>query len=344
MARGRIKLRGAMAAWALGMLLAAAQFAWAEGRQSQPSPSRPNDFTPAALQQASALIEKYVRPIGEPAPTPAQERAIESAIKLLKSGQAAKERYAIERFLEIGPAALRDLGELAASARREQATGDTAAGTAYPAMMAASIIRRIEAAQHQPILEELLSLSDEANAVLLSKLRQTAAAVMDAEERLVAATTALNKASANTALDAAAVAGERKALAEAQAAEKQILARQDMLMKLKRLMAPKPSAQSLAPTEKPPRPATPPADVMRIQPISGQKAQAERGSPTTPAQSAAPTEQVAQSTTPPANVMGIQPISPPTYDSNPTLGGWTPTPAGVWQPVPGGYAPVIVFH
>jgi hypothetical protein len=347
MARARIKLRGATAAWALGTVLVAAQFARAEGPQSQPSPPRPNDFTPAALQQAGALIEKYVRPIGEPAPTLAQKRAIESAIILLKSGQGAKEKYAIERFLEIGPAALRDLGELAASARREQPTGDTAAGASYSAIMAAIIIQRIEAAQRQPILEELLPLSDEANAVLLSKLRQTAAAAMNAEERLVVATAALNKASANTALDAPAVAGERKALAEAQAAEKQILARQDMLIKLKRLIAPKPfpaSPAPTAPTQPPPQPATLPADVMGIQTISGQNAQAERGTPTAPAPSAAPTEQVTQSTTPPANVMGIQPISPPAYDTNPTLGGWTSTPAGVWQPVPGGYGPVIILH
>ena len=106
--------------------------------------------------------------------------------------------------------------------------------------MAAIIIRRIEAAQRQPILQELLSLGDDARAVLSLKLDENEAAAKAAKSRVEAATAALIKASANTTVDAPAVAGERKALAEAQAAEKQVQARRDMLTELRRLLAPKP--------------------------------------------------------------------------------------------------------
>ena len=61
------------------------------------------DLAPAALRQAAALIEKYVQPVAEQEPTPQQKRAIESAMKLLKSEQAMKGQSAIERFIADRP-------------------------------------------------------------------------------------------------------------------------------------------------------------------------------------------------------------------------------------------------
>ena len=223
---------------------------------------------PAELQQAAALIEKYVQPIPEPEPTPRQLRAIESAMKLLKSEQAMKGQIAIERFVEIGPAALGELRRLASTAPPENSTGENPTADAYPATMAAIIIRRIDTAQRRPILQELISLGDSAHAVLSLKLDENEAAAMAAESRIEASTAALIKASANTTLDAPAVAGERNALAEAQAAEKQVQARHGMLMELRRLMAAKPPEQPPASPEEQPQQATPPANVLGIRPIS----------------------------------------------------------------------------
>jgi hypothetical protein len=208
-----------------------------------------------------------MQPVAEQEPTPEQKRAIESAMKLLKSQQAMKGQGAIERFVKIGPAALGDLRRLAA-ASAENSAGENPTADAYPATMAAIIIRRIETAQRQPILQDLLSLPDEAHAVLTLKLEENAAAATAAAAHIEAATAALIKAAAGAALDAPAAAGERKALAEAQAAEKQVQARHHMLMELKRLTASKPPAQPpVSPAERP-QPPIPPANVLHIQPIS----------------------------------------------------------------------------
>jgi hypothetical protein len=268
MAGAFIKISGAMAACALGLALLAAPQVRAEEPAAQPTPLNRTDLAPAALDQADALIEKYVQPVAEREPTPKQRRAIDSAMKLLKSEQAMKGQSAIERFVGIGPAALGELRRLAAAAPPENATGETPNADAYPATMAAIIIRRIETAQRQPILQELISLDEAAPAVLSLKLDENEAAATAAEERIEAATAALTKALANTPVDAPAVAGEREALTEAQAAEKQVRARHDLLMELKRLLAPKPPAQPPASPEEQPQPATPPANVLDIQPIS----------------------------------------------------------------------------
>jgi hypothetical protein len=281
MAGAFIKISGAMAACALGLALIAAPQARAEKPAAQPAQLNRTDLAPAALQQADALIEKCVRPVAEQEPTPKQRRAIDSAMKLLKSEQAMKGRSAIERFVGIGPAALGELRRLAATAPPENATGETPNADAYPATMAAIIIRRIETAQRQPIIQELISLGEAAPAVLPLKLDENAAAATAAESRIEAATAALTKALANTPVDAPAVAGERKALAEAQAAEKQVRARHDILMELKRLLAPKPPAQPSASPEEQPQPATPPANVLDIQPISPPTGTSNYGQPDT---------------------------------------------------------------
>ena len=150
--------------------------------------------------------------------------------------------------------------------------------------MAPIIIRRIEAAQRQPILDELLSLGDDARAVLALKLNENEAQATAAEARIEAATAALIKASANTTLDAPAAARERKALAEAQAAEKQVEARRDLLIELRRLMAPKPPAPRSRPLrrQEQPQPATPPANVLQIQPISPPTGSPPLGQPPPP--------------------------------------------------------------
>ncbi len=137
------------------MALIAPQTAHGEAQETQSPQLNRTDLTPAALQEASALIEKYLQPIAEPAPTVRQKRAIESAIDLLKSEQAMKGQTAIERFVQIGPAALGDLRRLAASAPPENSTGMSPTADVYTTTMAAIIIRRIETAQRQPIVQEL---------------------------------------------------------------------------------------------------------------------------------------------------------------------------------------------
>ena len=62
--------------------------------------------------------------------------------------------------------------------------------------MATIIIRRIETAQRQPILDELLSLGDNARAVLSLKLDKNEAAAKKVQARIDAATAALIKAAA----------------------------------------------------------------------------------------------------------------------------------------------------
>jgi len=110
-----IRISGTIATWALGIALIAAQLARAEGPEVQPPRLIRTDLTPAALRQADALIEEYVQPIAEPEPTAQQKRAIDSALRLLRSAQAMKGQIAIERFIEIGPAALGELHRLAAA-------------------------------------------------------------------------------------------------------------------------------------------------------------------------------------------------------------------------------------
>ena len=127
------------------------------------------DLAPATLRQAAALIEKFAQPVAEQEPTPQQNRAIESAMKLLKSEQAMNGQSAIKRFIAIGPPALRELRRLAATAPAENATGEELTADAYAATMAPIIIRRIEAAQRSRS-DELLSLGDNARAVLALKL------------------------------------------------------------------------------------------------------------------------------------------------------------------------------
>jgi hypothetical protein len=263
-----IKIGGATAACALGLALIVPQFACAETAAAQPSGLNRTDLRPAALRQASALIEQYVQPIAELQPTSQQKRAIESAMKLLESDRTMKQQYAIEQLVKIGPAALGDLRGLAASAPPEHATAETPAGDAYPATIAGIVIRRIEAAQRQPIIEQLISLGDEARVVLSQKLEENRAAVTKAKADVEAATAALVKASANTTLDASATAGERRALSEAQAAQKQAEARQGLLLEISRLTAAKPPVEPPARPQEPSQPPTPPADVLAIEPIS----------------------------------------------------------------------------
>ncbi len=220
----------AIAASAVGLTLIVVPFAGGQAPETQAPQLNRTDLAPATLRQAAALIEKFVQPVAEQEPTPQQNRAIESAMKLLKSEQAMKGQSAIERFIAIGPPALRELRRLAATAPAENATGEELTADAYAATMAPIIIRRIEAAQRQPILDELLSLGDDARAVLALKLNENEAQATAAEVRIEAATAALVKASTNTTVDAPAAARERKALAEAQAAEKQVEARRDLLI------------------------------------------------------------------------------------------------------------------
>jgi hypothetical protein len=254
------KISGATAACTLGLGLIGALHARAEAPEAQPPDLKPTDVAPAARQQADWLIEKYAQPDAEQQPTLEQKQAIETAVKLLKSERGMKEHSAIERFVEIGPAALGELRRLAA-APAQNSTGGNPTAT-----LAAIIIRRIETAQRQPILEQLLSLGDSARAVLSLKLYENEAAADAAESNIEAATAALVKASANTTLDSPAAATERKALAEAQAEEEQVQARHDLLLELSRLLNPKPPAPPVAPPEEPP--PTPPADVLDIQPMS----------------------------------------------------------------------------
>jgi hypothetical protein len=263
-----IKIGGATAACALGLALIVPQFACAETAAAQPSELNRTDLRPGALQQASALIEQYMQPIAELEPTSQQKRAIESAIKLLESDRAMKQQYAIEQLVKIGPAALGDLRRLAASVPPEHATGETPAGAAYPATIAGIVIRRIEAAQRQPIIEQLISLGDEAHVVISQKLEESRAVVTKAKANVEAATASLVKASANTTLDAPAIAGERRALSEAQAAQEQAEARQGLLLEVSRLTAAKPPVEPSAPPQEPRQPPTPPADILGIEPIS----------------------------------------------------------------------------
>ena len=257
------KISGAMAAWVVGITLIAAQLAGAEASETQPQLNR-TDLAPAALRHAAELIEKYVQPVAEQEPTPEQKRAIESAMQLLKSEQAMKGQSAIARFIAIGPAALGELRRLAATAPAENLTGEELTADTYAATMAPIIIRRVEAAQRQPLLDELLSLGDDARAVLALKLNENEAQATEAEARIETTTEALIKASANATLDAPAAARERKALAEAQATEKQVEARRLLLIELRGLLALKPPApaQPPAPSAAQPQPATPPADVL----------------------------------------------------------------------------------
>ncbi len=266
MAGALVRISGIVAAWTFGISLAAAQQAVAPA--AQPPDLRRSDLAPAALQQSDALIEKYVQPVAEPQPTPPQKQSIESAMKLLKSEEALKGQSAIARFLQIGPAAIGDLRRLAATAPAGNPAGGNSSADAYAATMATIIINRIVAAQRQPILQELISLGDEAQTVLALKLSENEDAATAADSRVQAATEALIKASAGATLDAPAVAGERQALAEAQAAQTQVQARRGMLMELKRLTAPRPppAQPQVTPEEQPP-PAIPPANVLDIQPI-----------------------------------------------------------------------------
>ncbi|MGO8704706.1 MAG: hypothetical protein ACLQVA_12890 [Candidatus Brocadiia bacterium] len=257
-------MSGTIAAWALGMALIAARLAGAEAPAAQPQ----SGLTPAALLRADALIETYVQPIAAPAPTAEQKQAIETALRLLKSEQAMKGQSAIERFVAIGPAALGELRRLAAVAPAESSTGAGLTPDQYAATMAPIIIRRIETAQRQPLLDELFSLGDDARAVLSAKLNDNEDELTEAAERVEAATAALVKAAANTTVDAPALAGERRTLAEAQAAEQQVQARHDLLAELRRLLTPKPPPQPPAPPEEQQPPPIPPADVLDIQPIS----------------------------------------------------------------------------
>jgi hypothetical protein len=188
-------------------------------------------------------------------------------MRLLKSEQATKGQSAIERFLQVGPAALADLRHLAATAPAENSGAGSSTADAYAATMAGIIIRRIETAQRQPIVQELLSFDEAARAVLSLKLDEVEAAATALESSTEAATAALIKASANTTIDAPAVAAEREALAEAQAAEKQVRARRELLVELRRRLAPKPPVQLAASPEQP-QAAAPPANVLDIQPIS----------------------------------------------------------------------------
>ncbi len=263
-----MKISGAIAAGALGMALIAAPLVGGQAAESQPQPMNRTELTPPALERADALIETYVQPVAAQPPTPEQQQAIETAMLLLKSEQAMKGQSAIEQFVQIGPAALGELRRLAAGAPAESSTGAGLTADAYAATMAPIIIRRIEAAQRQPLLDELLSLGDGARTALSVKLNENEDELAEAAERIEAATAALAKGAANTTVDAPALAGERKALAEAQAAEKQVLARRDLLMDLQRLMAPRPAAQPPAPPEEQQPQAIPPADVLDIQPIS----------------------------------------------------------------------------
>jgi hypothetical protein len=261
-------ISGTMTALVLGLALFGAQRAQAATPEAQPVQLKGADLSPAALQQAEALIEEYVQPIPELAPTPVQQRAIDAAMKLLKSEQATKGQSAIQRFLQVGQAALGELRRLAATAPTEDTTGDASTADAYPATMATIIIRRIETAERQPILDELISLGDNARAVLSLKLDKNEAAAKKVQARIDAATAALIRAATNVTLDSPAVATERDTLAVAQAAQKRVRARHEMLVELRRLLAPKPPVQVAASPQEEPAPATPPASVFDIQPIS----------------------------------------------------------------------------
>jgi hypothetical protein len=114
----------------------------------------------------------------------------------------------------------------------------------------------------------LTSIGDDATAVFSLKLAENEEAMTAADARVDAATAALIKASANTTLDAPPLAGERKALANAQVTLKQLQTRHDMLVELKRQMAPKPPAPPPAAPEEQPQPSASQANILNIQPIS----------------------------------------------------------------------------
>ena len=70
-----MKFSGTIAAWALGMaLIAGRSLPRAELRKRNRQQLNRTDLAPAALQQADALIEKYVQPVAEPEPTPQQKQ------------------------------------------------------------------------------------------------------------------------------------------------------------------------------------------------------------------------------------------------------------------------------
>ena len=260
------KISGIMSACALGVALTAAPHAPAEAPGAQPPDLSQTNPAMATLQQADWLIEKYVQPVIEQQPTPEETQAIQTAVKLLESGQGTKEQSAIEQFVEIGPPALGELRRLAA------APPDNSVGGNPTAMLAAITIRRIEALARRLLLEQLLCLGDSARAVLYEKLSENSAAADAAGSEVEAATAALVKASANATLDSPAVAQQRKALAEAQTREKEVRARRALLLELNLLLNSRPpapptppQAQAQAPEEQPP---TPSADVLNIQPIS----------------------------------------------------------------------------
>ena len=263
-------------------LLATFAFHSLTARAEAPNPppqSNATDLTPKALQDASALIEQYVQPVAEPEPTPQEKLAIQSAISLLESQEALKGQHAIESFLNIGPAALGDLRRLAASAPPETAPGETPTGDAYPATMAAIIIRRIESAQRGPILQQLIPLGDAARVALSRKLKECESAVADAETRVEAATGALVQAEAGSGTDAPAIAGQRQALSEAQAVQKQVLTRHERLIEVRRLMAQKPPAPAPVQTAQAPAANAPQVQSNGAGSSSPQPAQTPASSP-----------------------------------------------------------------
>jgi hypothetical protein len=203
------------------------------------------DLAPAALQQADALIEKYAQPVAAQEPMAEQKFDIDSAIQLLKSDQAPKWQGAMDRLIEIGPAALGELRRLAAAAPPENAIGGNSTADACAATMAAVTIRRIEAAQRQPISQELISLGDATRAVLSLKLAENTAVLL--------------KASPNSTIDSPAAARERAGPAAARAAEKQGLARHDRLVEIRQLLSQAPPVQPPTSPEDQPQLATSPA-------------------------------------------------------------------------------------
>jgi hypothetical protein len=293
MAGAVINISGILAAWAVGMTLVAAQPAGAQASETPPSQLNRTDLAAEALRQADALIEKYVQPVAEQEPTPEQKRDIESAMKLLTPQEATKGQGAIKQFVKIGPPALGELRRLVSAASAENSTGENPAADAYPATMAAIIIRRIETAQRQPILLELLAHAEEAHAVLTSKLKENQVAAAAAAARVKAAKAALTKATAGATPDSPAAAEERKALAAAQAAAKQLQDRNHMLMELNRLIPLKPPPPPPVPPVQPPNRPIPPANVLGVPPISPPT------SPTPPSPAPPPPTNVPPPYTPP---------------------------------------------
>lgn len=210
MAGAFVKISGAMAACALGIALIAGRHVRADAPDAQSpdvSQARPAQ---SALQQANALIEQYVQPVAEQEPTGRQKQAIASAIRQLESEQAANGQNAIKQFVAMGPVALGDLRRLATTAPPENSTGENTIAETYPATMAAIIIRRIETAYREPILDQLISVGGDAHIALMRKLSESAAATTAAASNVEAATAALIKASAGTTPDAPALAPSAK--------------------------------------------------------------------------------------------------------------------------------------